>query len=166
MLCYAPFSRGSPPSPSRATRQAFPITGCGEICSAFSARASSVCSITGPCPIHAANPRLKYVYPRFKGSWPGERIFYSSRVQAYSVTILSAMIDPLRKLAEGVPHGGHDSPEQSRGPFTVGARGGPQAQYRYAHRYLLSSASGSRPVVWSWSGGLAPGHSRWSSCSL
>src|SRR5262249_2187503 len=34
------------------------------------------------------------------------------------------MIDPLRKLAEGVPHGGHDSPDQSRGPCTVGARGG------------------------------------------
>src|SRR5690242_959328 len=62
MIFYAPFSRGSPPSPSRATRPASPITGCGEICSAFSARASSVCSITGPCSIHAANPRLQYVY--------------------------------------------------------------------------------------------------------
>jgi hypothetical protein len=43
------------------------------------------------------------------------------------------MIQPLAQLAEGVPHGGYDSTDQSRGPFAIGARG----QY-------FSQKSGSR----------------------
>ena len=34
------------------------------------------------------------------------------------------MMQPLRTIAEGVPHGGRDSTDQSRSSLAVGARGG------------------------------------------
>jgi hypothetical protein len=63
------------------------------------------------------------------------------------------MMPPLRRLAEGVPHGGRDSTDQSRGPLAVGARGGTHAQRGDAHRYLRPSAP--RPCLVVWSGGEA-----------
>src|SRR5262252_3046866 len=59
MTGCAPFSRVSPPLPSRATRQVSPTTSCGGICSAFSAPASSVSSIIEHSPIRATRPRSK-----------------------------------------------------------------------------------------------------------
>src|SRR5215471_20065231 len=84
----------------------------------------------------------------------------------YVGTAISAMIHPLGNLAERVPHGDCDSADQSRGPLAVGTRGRPQAQRGCPHRYLLSSAPCSYPLVWAGSGGPAPGDSRWPSCPL
>src|SRR5215475_13854729 len=52
----------------------------------------------------------------------------------YVGTAISAMIHPLGKLAERVPHGDCDSADQSRGPLAFGAGGSPQAQRGGAHR--------------------------------
>ena len=57
--------------------------------------------------------------------------------QAYVVTVLSAMIKPLRQLAEGVSDGGRDASDQSHGPLAFGAGGSTQAQRGCDHRSLL-----------------------------
>src|SRR5215475_84845 len=104
--------------------------------------------------------------PQVQGVVAIREDFCACRVQAYVVTETCAMMQALAKLAEGVPHGGYDSTDQSRGPFTIGARGDTQAPGGSAHRYFLSSTPRPCPLVWPWSGGLAPSDSRWTSCPL
>src|SRR5262249_50930125 len=92
--------------------------------------------------------------------------FCSGGVQAYTDRATFAMMAPLRSFAEGVPHGHCYSSDQSRGPLAFGAGGGPQAQHRCAHRYLLPAAPRPCALVWPWSRSPAPGDSRWPSCPL
>jgi hypothetical protein len=104
--------------------------------------------------------------PRFKGSWPGEGMFYSGRVHVYGVTAIAALRHPLRKLAARVPHGEGASADQARGPVAVGAGGRTPAHRGGAHRSLLSAAPGPWARVWPWRGGPAPGAARWAACPL
>src|SRR5215510_4015566 len=82
------------------------------------------------------------------------------------MTGLSALIEPLGQLAARVPHGGRDASDQSRGPLTVGAGGGTQAQRGGAHRYWLPSTPWAYALLWTWGGGAAPGDSGRPSCPL
>ena len=112
-----------------------------------------------------ANTCVIWCNPGSRGSGR-VRGFFDQGAQAYIVTVTSVMMHPLGKLAEGMSHGGCDSSDQSRGSLAFGAGGGPQAQRGCAHRYLLSSAPSSCPLVWPWRGGPAPGDSRRPSCPL
>src|SRR5262249_14290200 len=82
---------------------------------------------------------------------------------AYGITVISAMMTSLSRLAEGRPHGDCDSADSACGPLAVGAGSGPQAQRVGPHRYLLPAAPRAYPLPWPVRRGPAPRHSRWSS---
>src|SRR5215831_12311696 len=79
-------------------------------------------------PTHLLSP-----FPQVQGVVVMCEDFCPARVQAYVVTEISAMMQPLAKLAEGVPHGGCDAANQSRGSLPFGAGGDTQAQRGSAH---------------------------------
>ena len=76
------------------------------------------------------------------------------------------MLDPLRSLGEGGPHGQRHAAAQSRGPPACGGGSGTHAPRGWAHGYRLPSPPCPCPLVWPWRSSPPPGESRRAACSL